>query len=98
MHPPNQISPENQHSSQKKGKMRETSPLGIALRPTRQSFRLTRQVFLLVGYLRFLKEDSRFFWFFVAAQELVFLLHNRFEYRHNNLMRALLIEAYKKGF
>jgi hypothetical protein len=98
MHLSNQISPENQHSSQKKGKMRETSPLGIALRPTRQPSRPTRQVFLLLGYLRFLKEDSRFFWFLLRLKSLCFFFTIVLNTDMTNLIRALLIEAYKKGF
>jgi hypothetical protein len=98
MHLSNQISPENQHSSQKKGKMRETSPLGIALRPTRQPSRPTRQVFLLLGYLRFLKEDSRFFWFLLRLKSLCFFFTIVLNTDMTNLIGALLIEAYKKGF
>jgi hypothetical protein len=50
------------------------------------------------NFNRYLEEKSRFFWFFVAARELAYLMHNQFDYRHNNLMRSLLTEAYKRGF
>lgn len=64
--------------------------------PARDAYRYQgRTVF---NFNRYLKERSRFFWFFVAARELAYLRHNRFDYKHNNLMRALLIEAYKRGF
>lgn len=64
--------------------------------PVRDAYRYhVRTVF---NFNRYQKETSRFFWFFVAARELAYLRHNRFDYRHNNLMRALLIEAYERGF
>jgi hypothetical protein len=64
--------------------------------PIRDAYRFHgRTVF---NFSRYLKEKSRFFWFFVAARELAYLLHNRFDYKHSNLMRALLIGAYEKGF
>jgi hypothetical protein len=64
--------------------------------PMRDAYRYHgRTVF---NFNKYLKEKSKFFWFFVAARELAYLLHNRFDYRHNNLMRALLIGAYEKGF
>ncbi len=64
--------------------------------PARDAYRYRgRTVF---NFNRYLKQNSRFFWFFVAARELAYLRHNRFDYRHNNLMCALLMEAYKRGF
>jgi len=64
--------------------------------PARDAYRYHgRAVF---NFNRYLKQNSRFFWFFVAARELAYLRRNRFDYRHNNLMRALLMEAYKRGF
>jgi hypothetical protein len=63
---------------------------------TRDAYRYHgRTVF---NFNRYLQEKSRFFWFFVAARELAYLIHNQFDYRHNNLMRALLTEAYTRGF
>jgi len=50
------------------------------------------------NFNRYLEEKSRFFWFFVAARELAYLIHNQLDYRHNNLMRCLLIEGYNRGF
>ena len=64
--------------------------------PIRDAYRYHgRTVF---NFSRYQRENSRFFWFFVAARELAYLRHNRFDYKHNNLMRALLMEAYKRGF
>jgi hypothetical protein len=64
--------------------------------PVRDAYRYQGRI--VFNFNRYLKERSRFFWFFVAARELAYLRHNRFDYGHNNLMRALLMEAYKKGF
>lgn len=64
--------------------------------PARDAYRYHgRTVF---NFTRYLKENSRFFWFFVAARELAYLRHNRFDYRHTNLMCALLMKAYERGF